>query len=142
MLEEYMSVWPKILPVTPSLSTAEGTLVSVSIHVEPHCLESLLDALAQLSFPINPQIYHDAAIVYRYADGRDETESITLVEFPAYASRIDEVRRGLEAYSFAADCIRVTGMLDEIQSEAHAEAPPAGAPYVARYRMKRRPALA
>jgi cellulose synthase/poly-beta-1,6-N-acetylglucosamine synthase-like glycosyltransferase len=38
-----MSVWPKTLPVTPSLSTAEGALVSVSIHAEPHCLESLLD---------------------------------------------------------------------------------------------------
>ena len=46
-----MSVWPKTLPVTPSLSTAEGALVSVSIHVEPHCLESLLEALAQVSFP-------------------------------------------------------------------------------------------
>ena len=55
-----MSVWPKLPPVTPSLSTAEGALVSVSIHAEPHCLESLLEALAQVSFPINPQIYHDA----------------------------------------------------------------------------------
>jgi hypothetical protein len=142
MLEDTMSVWPKTPPVTASLSTAEGTLVSVSIHVEPHCLESLLDALAQVSFPINPQIYHDAAMVYRYADGREETESITLVEFPAYAGRIDEVRRGLEAYSFDPQCIRITGMLDEIQSESQPEAAPAGAPYTARYRMKRRAAMA
>ena len=71
-----MSVWPKTLPVTtPSLSTAEGALVSVSIHAEPHCLESLLEALAQVSFPINPQIYHDAALVYRYADGREQTSA-------------------------------------------------------------------
>ena len=63
-----MSVWP----VTPSLSTAEGTLISISIDVEPHSLESLLDALAQISFPVNPQIYHDAVMVYRYADGREE----------------------------------------------------------------------
>ena len=98
MLEDLMSVWPKTLPVAPSLSTAEGALVSVSIHVEPHCLESLLEALAQVSFPINPQIYHDAALIYRYADGREQTESITLVEFPAYEGRLDEVRsaaRGL-----------------------------------------------
>jgi len=51
-----MSVWPKILQESPSLSTAEGALVSVSIHVEPHRLESLLEALALVSFPINPQI--------------------------------------------------------------------------------------
>ena len=137
-----MSVWPKTLPATASLSTAEGTLVSISIHVEPHCLESLLEALAQVSFPINPQIYHDAAMVYRYADGREETESITLVEFPAYAGRLDEVRRGLEAYRFDAECVRVTAMLDEIHSEPQFEAAPAGAPYVSRYRLKRRPALA
>ncbi len=137
-----MSVWPKTVPVTPSLSTAEGTLVSVSIHAEPHCLESLLEALAQVSFPINPQIYHDAAMVYRYADGHEEAESITLVEFPAYAGRLDEVRRALESYSFDAECIRVNGMLDEIQAESHHEAAPAGAAYVSRYRMKRRVALA
>ncbi len=136
-----MSVWPNTLPVTPSLSTAEGTLVSLSIHVEPHCLESLLEALAHVSFPINPQIYHDAAMVYRYADGREVTESITLVEFPAYLGRLDEVRRGLEAYSFDAECIRVTGMLDEIQSELKLEAAPLGAPYVARYRVKHRPTV-
>src|SRR5215475_9146400 len=100
-----MSVWPKLTPVAASLSTAEGALVSVSIHVEPHCLESLLEALAQVSFPINPQIYHDAALIYRFADGREQTESITLVEFPAYEGRLGEVRHAVEAYGFAADCI-------------------------------------
>jgi hypothetical protein len=137
-----MSVWPKTLPATASLSTAEGTLVSISIHVEPHCLESLLEALAQVSFPINPQIYHDAAMVYRYADGREEAEAITLVEFPAYAGRLDEVRRGLEAYSFDAECVRVTGMLDEIHAEPQPEPAPPGASYVSRHRLKHRPALA
>ena len=85
-----MSVWPETPPLAPSLSTAEGALVSVSIHVEPHCLESLLEALAQVSFPINPQIYHDAALIYRYADGREQTESITLVEFPAYEAQLGD----------------------------------------------------
>ena len=137
-----MSVWPNTQPVTPSLSTAEGTLVSITIHVDPHSLESLLEALAQVSFPINPQIYHDAAMVYRFADGSEETESITLVEFPAYAGRLDEVRRALEVYNFTAECIRVTGMLDEIQSDFQYEPAPAGAAYVSRYRLKRRAALA
>jgi hypothetical protein len=135
-----MSVWPKTLPVTPSLSTAEGALVSVSIHAEPHCLESLLEALAQVSFPINPQIYHDAALVYRYADGREQTVPITLVEFPAYENRLDEVSRAVQAYGFPPDCIHTVGMLDDIQSDQQKEPAPEGAPYVSRYRLKRRAA--
>jgi hypothetical protein len=135
-----MSVWPKTLPVTPSLSTAEGALVSVSIHAEPHCLESLLEALAQVSFPINPQIYHDAALVYRYADGSEQTVPITLVEFPAYENRLDEVSRAVQAYGFPPDCIHTVGMLDDIQSDQQKEPAPEGAPYVSRYRLKRRAA--
>jgi len=135
-----MSVWPKTLPATPSLSTAEGALVSVSIHAEPHCLESLLEALAQVSFPINPQIYHDAALVYRYADGREQTVPITLVEFPAYENRLDEVSRAVQAYGFPPDCIHTVGMLDDIQSDQQKEPAPDGAPYVSRYRLKRRAA--
>ena len=135
-----MSVWPKTLPATPSLSTAEGALVSVSIHAEPHCLESLLEALAQVSFPINPQIYHDAALVYHYADGREQTVPITLVEFPAYENHLDEVSRAVQAYGFPPDCIHTVGMLDDIQSDQQKEPAPDGAPYVSRYRLKRRAA--
>ena len=136
-----MSVWPKTLPVTPSLSTPEGALVSVSIHVEPHYLESLLEALALVSFPINPQIYHDAALVFRYADGHSETEAITLVEFPAYEGRLGEVRRAIEAYGFHESCIQAVGMLDEIQSGLQPEPAPEGAAYVSRYRVKHRPVV-
>ena len=46
-----------------SLATTEGALVSVSIHIDPRYLEVLLEALARIDFPINPQIYHDAEIV-------------------------------------------------------------------------------
>ncbi|MCX6629801.1 MAG: hypothetical protein NTW28_19460 [Candidatus Solibacter sp.] len=136
-----MSVWPKTPPVTPSLSTAEGALVSVSIHVEPHCLESLLESLALVSFPINPQIYHDAALVYCYPGGREETESVTLVEFPAYEGRLDEVRRAVQSYGFQPDCIHAIGMLDDIQSDLQPEPAPEGAAYVSRHRVKRRPAV-
>ena len=136
-----MSVWPETRPLVPSLSTAEGALVSVSIHVEPHCLESLLEALALVSFPINPQIYHDAALVYRYADGRSETESVTLVEFPAYEGRLAEVRSAIQAYGFQPDCIHAIGMLDEIHSDLQLEPAPEGAAYVSRYRVKHRPAM-
>lgn len=129
-----MSVWP--------LSSSEGQLVSVSIRVDPGQLESLLETLAQVSFPINPQIYHDAAVVYRYPDDREETESATLVEFPAYEARLSEVRKALEAYGFEPESMLVVAMLDEIQSSAHPEPAPPGAQYVSRYRIKHRAAIA
>ena len=135
-----MSVWPNT-PASPSLSTEEGALVSVSVHVEPHYLESLLEALALVPFPVNPQIYHDAALVYRYADGHSRSESITLVEFPAYEGRLEEVRRAVQTYGFPPDCIHSVGMLDEIQSGLQQEPAPEGAPYVSRYRVKHRPAV-
>jgi len=137
-----MSVWPKTLSDGSSLSGREGTLVSVSINVDPRRLESLLEALAQIGFPINPQIYHDAFLVYRYPDGHEETEATTLVEFPAYADRLDEVRRAIEANGFDPGCTQVVGMLDEIQESWAPEPAPAGAPYIARYRVKYRVASA
>jgi len=66
----------------------EGELVLLSVSVEPKLLEDLLETLAQLDFPINPQLYHRPA-------------SIT-VQFPAYSSRVDEVRRALQAQGFNA----------------------------------------
>jgi hypothetical protein len=115
----------------PSLEGSEGALVSLSISVEPRRLESLLEALAQIEFPINPQIYHDTRVVSVYPDGHEQTEITTLVEFPAYAERIEEVRRALENHGFDTAAIQVTSMLDEI----HAAAAQAG---VSRYRVKRR----
>jgi hypothetical protein len=120
------------------LSGSNGTLVSVSIHVDPRHLESLLEALAQASFPINPQIYHDALLVYRFADGREENEATTLVEFPAYAGQLSEVEQSLKAYGFDPSSIHVTTMLDEIHAAWVAEPAPNGARYVSRYRVKHR----
>ncbi|MGP8243420.1 MAG: hypothetical protein ACLQVN_02755 [Bryobacteraceae bacterium] len=99
-----MSVWQSLssLPVSvPSLSSAEGDLVSVSVPVEPHRLEALLESLAEASFPINPQIYHD---------------TVTLVEFPAYGGQLDEVRATLSAHGFDAAGLRYTAMLAKIQA--------------------------
>src|SRR6516165_9008126 len=73
-----------------TLCGREGALVCVSISVDPRHLESLLEALSQVSFPINPQIYHDAALVYRFADDHEESEATTLVEFPAYEGQLTE----------------------------------------------------
>jgi len=115
-----MSVWPNTLPVSPSLSGREGALVSVSIDVDPRRLESLLEALAQTSFPINPQICHAAAVVYLDADGREETRTATLVEFPAYEGRLDEVRNALHSCGFDPASVCSTSMLDEIHREPRA----------------------
>ena len=52
-----MSVW-QCTPSASPLSGSEGELVSVSISVDPRDLEGLLEALAHISFPINPQIFH------------------------------------------------------------------------------------
>ena len=80
--------------------------------------------------------------MYRYADGRREGRSATLVEFPAYEGRLDEVRAALQSYDFSPECLHAVSMLDEIQAEQHVEPAPAGAPYVSRCRVKRRAALA
>jgi hypothetical protein len=142
MLEDSMSVWPGEQACRASLEGSEGTLVCVSISVDPRYLESLLEALALVDFPINPQIYHDAAWIYRYADGHEELESTTLVEFPAYAERLDEVRRSLEAHGFDPATIQVVSMLEEIHAECAPEPAPTGAPYISRRRVKRRAATA
>ena len=130
-----MSVWPKLEPASPALSGSEGALGSVSIAVKPRYLESLLEALAQLPFPINPEIFHDAAIVSRHAGGREVVEDVTLVEFPAYAGRLEDVRRTLEAFGFDRSSLQSTNMLDEIQTEAAPESPG-----VSTRRLKSRPA--
>ncbi|HKE22307.1 MAG TPA: hypothetical protein VKB88_07945 [Bryobacteraceae bacterium] len=133
-----MSVWPESTPSV--LSTEEGDLLLASIDVEPRQLESLLETLAQLDFPVNPQIYHDASVVYQYRDGREVSKSATLVEFPAYEVRLEEVRRALAAAGFDSACVHAINMLDEIHSGRVAEPAPQGSPYVARYRVKCRAA--
>ena len=137
-----MSVWAKTLPAGLSLEGSRGALVSVSIPVEPRRLESLLEALANVNFPINPQIYHDASLVYRFADGHEEQEATTLVDFPAYEANLPEVRATLDAYGFDSALLQVTTMLEEIHAEPHPEPAPNGAPYVTRHRVKHRAAAA
>jgi hypothetical protein len=107
MLEVFMSVWPKPIPASLSLPDSEGALVSISIQVAPRNLESLLEALARIDFPINPQIYHDAA-------------PDTLVEFPAYENHLTEVYEALQAFGFERRCVSVTPMLQAIQASSGA----------------------
>ena len=75
-----MSVWPNTAFSSFPLCGTEGALVSVSVNVEPRDLELALDALAQLSYPINPQIYHDGAVLTLYADGRQERDLVAVLD--------------------------------------------------------------
>ena len=131
-----MSVWPGGDATSAALNSSEGALISVSVTVEPRLLEELLEALALLRFPINPQIYHDAAVRYVYADGREETEPTTLVEFPAYADRLPEIREAMEARGFAAEAVHVAAMLEELHAAPQPEPAPEGKPYVSVVRIK------
>lgn len=129
-----MSVWPisglsVADSLNPSLTGAEGELVSVRISVEPRLLEKLLDSLASLEFPINPQIYHNAAMVYVYADGRKVVEPTTTVEFPSYATRLAEVRAALQRGGFDPARMSAKNMLEDLHSEFDVEPAPAQAPY-------------
>ncbi len=105
-----MSVWPDAVPASLSLSESEGALVSVFIQVAPRHLESLLEALASIEFPINPQIHHELGVS-------------AAVEFPAYESHLSEVRRALQASGFDPHCMRVTSMLDAIRGRAAGQNP-------------------
>jgi len=100
-----MSVWSTTIAGAPPLSGAEGPLVSISISVAPPRLEGLLDALAHLDFPINPQICHGVG-------------PETMVEFPAYERRLAEIRGMLETCGFPAKSVMATGMLDYLRRGA------------------------
>jgi len=63
---------------------------------------------------------------YVYADGREELAPTTLVDFPAYADRLPEIRRVLERNGFPSDALQATGMLEDIHADIAEGSPPAG----------------
>jgi hypothetical protein len=95
-----MSVWHNPAAAVSSLLGLEGELVVASITVEPHEIEELLDALAHVPFPVNPQIYHQRGVV----------------EFPAYAQRVPDVRATLAAFGFDPSILLVRSMLDALHA--------------------------
>ncbi|HXI39414.1 MAG TPA: hypothetical protein VNH18_34645 [Bryobacteraceae bacterium] len=132
-----MSVWSSVTPIhSPALHGSEGELVSVSVTVEPRDLEDLLEALAALDFPINPQIYHDAAVVYVDGGGGRRQEPATIVEFPAYAGGLANIRAVLEASGFGSQAVSVSPMLAEIHATDRTEPAPPGAGYAFRVLRK------
>ena len=81
----------------PVLFGVEGELVLVRVSVDPRHLEELLEALAGLEFPVNPELMHRVCAV--------------TVEFPAYATHVNEVKTALEVYGFDPKSLAVFGML-------------------------------
>ncbi len=100
MLEDLVSVWRNSEAI-PALFGSDGELISVSISVAERDLESLLEALAEVDFPVNPQIVHSNG------SGR------TVVEFPAYSSGLDQVRSVLARHGFDQGQLRVSGILEQ-----------------------------
>ena len=136
-----MSVWPNTTSTSsPALCGSEGELISVSVIVEPRDLEKVLEALAMLDFPVNPQIYHDAAVISVEHSGRERVDPTTIVEFPAYAERLERIRRLMEGCGFRKDALSVSPMLDDLHSDEHMERAPAAGVYA--YRIFRKHATA
>ena len=95
-----MGVWHAVSSVS-SLNGSEGELVSIRVSADPRALEEVLECLAGLEFPVNPEIFHGIP---------------TIVEFPAWEARISEVRAALRAWGFDAECVAVSRMADAISS--------------------------
>jgi hypothetical protein len=98
-MEESMSVWSTPVPGHPLLSGPQGELVRVRVTTDPRLLEDLLECLAGVPFPINPQIIH----------GRPTT-----VEFPAYEERLFQVRDALRTFGFDPTSVQISSMLEAI----------------------------
>jgi hypothetical protein len=92
------------VPLSPELALfgREGELVSLTVATDPKLLEDLLDALASLDFPVNPQLYHRTTEV--------------LVEFPAYMNQVQHVRDALSRQGFDGDGIQISRPLVRAQS--------------------------
>ncbi len=131
-----MSTRPDVPSPAARLAGPEGELITVAITTHPRGLESLLDALARLDFPINPQLYHDACLVFVRTDGAEIEQPVTMVEFPAYANRLPEIRQALQAIGWPQDALAYLPMLEGLrQSYFRTDLPP-GSPWrcILRYR--------
>jgi hypothetical protein len=73
-------------------------LSSVTISIAPRDIERLLDALAQLPHPINPDLRYE--------------EWLTHVDFPAWNSWVDDLRQLLEKEGFHGARLRCRPAID------------------------------
>lgn len=80
-------------------SPQEGDLLLVRLRVESRLLEDLLEVLAGLPFPVNPDLCHAGLH--------------SIVEFPAFESRLDTVRQAVASFDLPVETVR---MLDAIRA--------------------------
>jgi hypothetical protein len=84
---------------TALTSREDGELWLVRLQVESRQLEDVLETLAALPFPVNPDLQHVGLK--------------SIVEFPAYENRLATVTSALAPFELAAETRR---MLDAIRS--------------------------
>jgi hypothetical protein len=90
-------VFPANTLEIPALFGSDGELVLARVLVEPRHLEDLLEGLAGLDFPVNPELHHRTGSV--------------VVEFPAYAGHVEKIRNTLQGLGFDQESLDVFGML-------------------------------
>ena len=86
-------------PVPSAIRGRDGDLVSVRIPTDVRHVEDLLEVLATAGFPVNPQLYHRVSEV--------------VVEFPAWAWQLPQLRAHLDSGGFA-DAVQICGPLDPL----------------------------
>ena len=79
-------------------SRENGELLLVRLRVESRQLEEVLESLAALPFPVNPDLRHVGLQ--------------SIVEFPAYENRLATVNSALTPFELTAETFR---MLDAIR---------------------------
>ncbi len=80
-----------------SLRGAEGDLMLIRIAADARHLEDVLEAVAELPFPVNPEIHHGAHQSH--------------VEFPAYSKWVPEIRSILESQGLSREVVEVDTIL-------------------------------
>jgi hypothetical protein len=94
-----MSAWAKPQSQEGRLYGRDGRLLTVRVKVEANLLEELLEALAELPYPINPQIFHE--------------RHWSTVEFPCYEGWLSAVRTGLTRAQLSANVVEVADFVLE-----------------------------
>jgi|SRR5271157_1119046 len=84
--------------VKSALFGADGELVLLRAAIDPRFLEELLDVLAQLDFPVNPELIHRPGQV--------------VVEFPAYQQHVEEACQTLRDSGLEGLALQVCGALE------------------------------
>jgi hypothetical protein len=96
-------------------TTDLNALTCVRLEFDPRSLERVLDILANLTFPVNPAIHHPPGVFPGSAAPRPHC---TVVEFPAYAADLPEVRRAIGDADLPEVKVAVAAMSEVLRAPA------------------------